>query len=183
MAESLNSDCRSYAGYVGTYSVEDQSQIKILQEMEIKIDAAGPGPDQDQARPHQVAFDPTGQYMVSPDLGADLIRTFRIAPDHQVKEIEGLSLPKGSFPRHAAFVALKDRVQLYVLLQELNELLVYKVEYLAAGGFAFTKEDGFPLVTGTDGKGIVHSNENYLKASHLAISVSAVSHPFLIQRG
>jgi 6-phosphogluconolactonase (cycloisomerase 2 family) len=38
---------------------------------------ARPAP-QDQARPHHAILDPTGDFLVFPDLGADLLRVLRV---------------------------------------------------------------------------------------------------------
>ncbi len=151
----------------------------MVQEIPFKLDAPGPGRGQEQPRPHHVALDPTGRFLLSADLGADLIRVFNVSQDHHIKEVQGLSLPTGSFPRHVAWVSLKDRLQLYVLLQELNALIVYKVDYTESGALNFFKEDSFPVIRDVDGSGIVWTEANNLKASHIAVSVSPVAH-FLI---
>ncbi|KAB8228815.1 Lactonase, 7-bladed beta-propeller-domain-containing protein [Aspergillus alliaceus] len=41
------------------------------------LDNPGKAP-QDQSRPHQALLDPTGSFLISPDLGADLVRVFLI---------------------------------------------------------------------------------------------------------
>jgi 6-phosphogluconolactonase (cycloisomerase 2 family) len=139
--------------------------------MTFEFDIPGPGDVQNQPRPHHTAVDPSGSYILSVDLGADMIRVFRISLDHQITEIQGLKLDKGDFPRHVAFVSLKDRVQLYILLQDTNALLTYKVGYPESGGLTFSKEDSFPLLRAGDGSGVNHKDDIQIKASHLDVSV------------
>ncbi|KAH8890614.1 putative isomerase YbhE [Thozetella sp. PMI_491] len=159
-----------YAGYVGTYQVAHPGQLQTLQELTFQLDAPGPGEAQTQSRPHQVALDPSHRYLLSPDLGADMVRVFTISQDAKIEEIQGLALEKGSYPRHVLLVAFDERVYMYVLLQELNSLLVYEVSYLDTGHMGFSKLQSIPVVQGPDGNALVHSEENHLKASHLGIS-------------
>lgn len=162
----------SYAGFVGAYDVADTSQVKTIQEMTFELTAPGPGRHQEQARPHQVTIESSGRFLLAPDLGADLVRIFEISPENQLKEIEGLSVPKGSFPRHVALVTVEEGTKLYVLLQEINLLLAYDLKYGKTGGLEFTKVDEVVLARTADGAPIIHSEERYLKASHIIPSVS-----------
>lgn len=66
--------------------------------------APGPHPRQDVPHPHEVSVDPTGQYIVVPDLGADLIRIFSI--NQETGELtncgDGQAAP-GDGPRHGVW--------------------------------------------------------------------------------
>ncbi|KAJ9603052.1 hypothetical protein H2200_012347 [Cladophialophora chaetospira] len=106
-----------YAGRVGIYDVEDTRQIKTAQELDFPNFVPGPGRDQDISRPHQAILDPSGSQVLVTDLGAGLIRLFTVGSPHQVQEVGGFDFPKGSFPRHVAVVTLRDRTQLYVLIE------------------------------------------------------------------
>ncbi len=113
--------------------------------------------------------------------GADYVRVFDLGKQ-KLQEVEGLSLPKGSFPRHVAWVTLRTKIQLYVLLQEPNALLTYQVEYAETGGLTFVKEDEFSLLTAPDGSSIVWTAENEIKASHLDVSVSSINSTYVKHR-
>ena len=143
-----------------------------MQELTFELAAPGPGKAQTQTRPHQVAIDPTGRIILSVDLGDDSIRVFEISQDGQIHEIQGLSLPKGSYPRHLSLVTVQDGLKLYILLQEINAILVYDVIYEKAAGLSFSKTDEAVLARSSNGDPIVHSAERYLKASHILASVS-----------
>lgn len=66
-----------------------------------------PGPDasrQEAPHEHEAILDPTGQYIVVPDLGADLVRVFSWSTSNlQLTELTPLQATPGSGPRHAAF--------------------------------------------------------------------------------
>lgn len=156
--------------------MSDPSHLRPLQQLELDFDVPGPGKEQDMPRPHHITFDPTGHYMLSVDLGDDRVRVYHIHPTgHRVAELDSLLLPKGSFPRQCAFVPLPHAglLKLYVLLQNLNAVLVYTAAYAAGSGrgFVFTKDVDVPLTTDRFGRLVQHSDAKHLKASHLAISV------------
>jgi len=77
----------------------------------VLIRLSGSGPDrerQEDAHPHQVIFD--GEVLVVVDLGADLVREFRIdlsGAKVAAEEMRRTQMPAGSGPRHA--VLLPDR--------------------------------------------------------------------------
>lgn len=68
---------------------------------------AGPGPvpdRQDVPHPHQVIADPTGSFILSADLGADLIRVFSIdKATGELVNCPAINATAGSGPRHVRF--------------------------------------------------------------------------------
>lgn len=108
-----------------------------------------PGPNaarQDAPHEHEAILDPTGQYVLVPDLGADLVRVFCIDSDTGLLTAETpLSVSPGSGPRHAAFwnpagVSCENCTSyLYVVTELANTVTGYAVSYPAAGGMAFEK--------------------------------------------
>ena len=68
---------------------------------------AKPGPNpgrQDAPHPHQVLADPTGKFILSPDLGADLIRIYSINTESgELTTCPSYAVAPGSGPRHMAF--------------------------------------------------------------------------------
>lgn len=83
---------------------------------------APPGPkmpNQDKPHPHQVLYDPSGKWVIVPDLGADLIRVFT-----STGEVDQLKMEPGSGPRHGVF-----HDGYYYLVSELvSTVTVFKVE-------------------------------------------------------
>ncbi|KAL4879032.1 Lactonase, 7-bladed beta-propeller-domain-containing protein [Aspergillus karnatakaensis] len=112
---------------------------------------ARPRPDpsrQDAPHPHGVVVDPTGQFLLVPDLGADLIRIFHIHPvtGHLTAQ-ESLVIPAGSGPRHAVFWTPKinsassaegPKTKLYLVSELDNMLRGYDVLYAEDKTLHFT---------------------------------------------
>ncbi|KAF2178795.1 putative isomerase YbhE [Zopfia rhizophila CBS 207.26] len=75
----------------------------------IKYTMAGRGANpsrQDAPHPHHAFVDPTGGYLLVPDLGADIIRIYSIdKTSGQLTECPNAKLPPGTGPRHGAFWA------------------------------------------------------------------------------
>ncbi|KXL42392.1 hypothetical protein M433DRAFT_50668, partial [Acidomyces richmondensis BFW] len=109
-----------------------------------------PGPDavrQEAPHEHQAILDPTGQYILIPDLGADLIRVFSYNRETlKLKPLSPLRVAPGSGPRHVAFwnpygVACDGCTTYLYLVAELTSTVTsYAVEYLPeAAGLKFTQ--------------------------------------------
>ena len=65
-----------------------------------------PGPVKDRqnaSHPHQVIVDPTGRFLLSPDLGADLVRVFILEYGGVLISCNNISVSPGSGPRHGVF--------------------------------------------------------------------------------
>ena len=118
---------------------------------------SGPGavPDrQDSPHPHQAVLDPTGQYIIVPDLGADLLRVFAINPKTQaLTEKAPFKAPAGSGPRHAAFhnpygvTGEGATTYLYLTTELTSTIISYAVSYLPnAGGLNFTAVQEVPAL-------------------------------------
>lgn len=59
---------------------------------------------QDAPHPHHAFVDPTGDFMLIPDLGADVIRIYKIdKTSGQLTECPGAKTTPGTGPRHGAF--------------------------------------------------------------------------------
>ncbi|MCJ1287325.1 hypothetical protein MMC26_006673 [Xylographa opegraphella] len=94
---------------------------------------------QEMCHPHQVILDPTGKFIICPDLGADVIRTFAINQSNgMLEECPAFAVAPGAGPRHAIFVsspttqgaAVTARsVLLYVVFELTNTITSYKATY------------------------------------------------------
>lgn len=146
------------------------------------MDVLGPNAErQDTPHPHGAYVDPTGRYVLVPDLGADLVRIFEInQKTGQLKEVSPLETKPGLGPRHLAFWTSKDataaqvasgevEVYCYLVSELMNSLTGHKVTYSSAGSMEFTKvyeESTFGgQKPGPDGS----------KASEITISVGPLS--------
>lgn len=104
-----------------------------------------PGPDksrQEVAHPHEVILDPTGRYVLVPDLGADLVRVFRLSADRENLSwtpVAPLVATPGSGPRHAAFVVAGNKTFMYLVGELQNTITGYEVSYLGNDALGFNK--------------------------------------------
>lgn len=139
-----------YGGHaVSTFSVAASNSFVPLQNITIALEKRGPNPDrQSAAFEHQMILDPTGQNILGPDLGADLVRVLSIDPStNLLSEQAAPQMPAGSGPRHAVFWSSNGDVTkgyrknstlfLYVVTELTNTIHGFQVAYPAAGGMDF----------------------------------------------
>ncbi|KAL8725455.1 MAG: hypothetical protein Q9166_007349 [cf. Caloplaca sp. 2 TL-2023] len=131
-----------YTHALTTYIVDSKTAaFKLSQTFNFSMAKPGPGSAQVAPHPHQVLVDPKSQYLVIPDLGADLIRIYYInSTTLQISERPSIPVAPGSGPRHGVFHQSK-RVNttrgeyFYYLLTELSSTVTgYKVTYLDNNG-------------------------------------------------
>lgn len=147
---------------VSTFLLSDSSStLKLNEAFTFSLSAPGPNADrQDAPHPHEALLDPTGQYLLVPDLGADLVRVFAIdAATLKLTAKEPLKAAPGSGPRHAAFwkPQPKANVTFFYLVAELGATVTgYEVAYLPdQGGLNFTEVQILPTMGNAKPKNIV----------------------------
>ncbi|TAQ91040.1 hypothetical protein B7494_g660 [Chlorociboria aeruginascens] len=124
---------------ISTFKLPLTASSTAQQVFTYKLTAPGTIPArQDAPHPHDVIVDPTGAYIIAPDLGADLIHIFSIDPTSgHLTECPSYITPGGTGPRHGAFTLRQDRPrrnayvgqQLYVSNELANTVTLYNVEY------------------------------------------------------
>lgn len=125
-----------------TYTVDATGHMKDLETFKFKLDKPGPVADSQAApHPHEAIRDPTGNFLLVPDLGADLVRTFSI--DHTTSKLTmgtPLVAAPGSGPRHAVFShgPISGSYKFYLVSELSGTVTAYDVAYPKAGGIAFT---------------------------------------------
>jgi 6-phosphogluconolactonase (cycloisomerase 2 family) len=129
---------------ISTFAVNGNNTFTPLQNFQFNLSSVDPE-RQDTAHVHQALLDPTGQYMLFPDLGADRVHVYCIEPQtNSLAEHAPLKSKSGYGPRHAVFWAPENNpasVYLFVLHELSNKIVSYSVEYLEAGGLAFHEVD------------------------------------------
>lgn len=90
---------------VSAWKLLGGGNFEFNQEFNFHLDQPGPIPSRQEApHEHEAILDPTGQYILVPDLGADLVRVFSWSTENlQLTELTPLQAAPGSGPRHAAF--------------------------------------------------------------------------------
>ncbi|KAL2870745.1 lactonase family protein [Aspergillus lucknowensis] len=143
---------------LATYALPLEDNAEPIQVFEFELSEPGPVPDRQAApHPHMALVDPTGGFIVVPDLGADLVRVFAIDKSNgELDECPSLNYTAGGGPRHAVFgsadaVKIRGRAPraaetiLYVANELNNHLEAFAVSYPSSGCLGFSKiEDLVP---------------------------------------
>ena len=149
------------------------SSSKALQAFPFSLPHPGPNPvRQAIPHPHQVALDPSGQFILNPDLGADVVRVFAINQTSGIlTQCPSLNATAGSGPRHVAFqvpstatgglrrrnvppsqclesTAVNGTI-MYLASELANNLTAFNVDYTTNGCLAFTKKQTGYTFAGT----------------------------------
>jgi 6-phosphogluconolactonase (cycloisomerase 2 family) len=113
------------------------------------MSAPGPNPRQNAPHPHAAQVDPTGKFIIVPDLGADLIRIFSIdANTGNLTACAPAQTGAGDGPRHGAWWAPKsgstDGQMLYTVNELGNSVTSWTVSYPQGACLALTKKQTLP---------------------------------------
>lgn len=143
----------------------------MLQNITFTLPPGGPGVGaQTQSRAHHVILDPTGNFLLVPDLGSDLVRVFSINNETlQIDEAGTIhDLPRGSGPRHGAFVKGTTKTFFYVVTELTNNIFGYEVTYGTDKTISFVQV----YASNTHGKPIGSALPNSTVAAEISLSVS-----------
>lgn len=89
---------------VTSWYLDGAGKFSPNQNLLFTLNQTGAVPDRQEApHEHEAILDPTGQYVLVPDLGADMVRVFSYNTNLQLQEVAGLQTAPGDGPRHAAF--------------------------------------------------------------------------------
>lgn len=120
---------------ISAWKLPLSSSTQSLQKMTFTMSGKGPvASRQDKPHPHSVFTDPTGKFLLSADLGADLIRVFSIdASSGKLTSCANVATGSGDGPRHAAFwvptAGSTTGTMMYVVNELANAVTVWKVGY------------------------------------------------------
>ncbi|KAJ9132520.1 Lactonase, 7-bladed beta-propeller-domain-containing protein [Pleurostoma richardsiae] len=134
-----------------SYDISNPGALTPVQAQTFSIPHPGPNPSrQDAPHPHEAVVDPTGRFLLVPDLGADLVRVFLI---NQASlgwtPIAPLTAPPGSGPRHIAWLVTKEKTFMYLVTELGNTILGYEVVYNKNDTLSFAQV----YASSTHGKG------------------------------
>ncbi|TVY25477.1 putative 6-phosphogluconolactonase [Lachnellula hyalina] len=128
---------------LSSWTIQKSGGLALLQNLQFTLSTPGTIPDrQDAPHPHEALVDPTDQFIVVPDLGADYIRVFSIDPSTSIlTQRTPFSTPPGSGPRHGAFfVSPTTNKTYFFLVSELgNTVTSYSVSYSVSNNLGFTE--------------------------------------------
>ncbi|KAK4199686.1 Lactonase, 7-bladed beta-propeller-domain-containing protein [Triangularia verruculosa] len=117
------------SGTVDTLDISNPALPKVLQTEVFPVT-----PDnrtgQEQSRPHQGVLDPTGNFLVFPDLGWDLLRVYQVGSSSlQLTSKTAHELDRGTGPRHGVFLKTDSKTFFYVANELANTILGFEITY------------------------------------------------------
>lgn len=122
---------------ITTYKLPLSASSQQIQKLAFNMSAPGPNPyRQDKPHPHSVFTDPTGRFLLSADLGADLIRIFSIdASTGKLADCPAAPTGAGDGPRHGVFWASPSgALHLYIVNELAGSVTAWAVTTPPAGG-------------------------------------------------
>ncbi|RYO79603.1 hypothetical protein DL764_010010 [Monosporascus ibericus] len=168
---------------ITTYKLPLGSRTKVQQQLKFNLTTPGPHPRQEAPHPHASFPDPTGRYLLVPDLGADLIRIFSIhAVSGELADCGAGRAEPGDGPRHGAFWApiqgSTEGLMLYTVNELGNSVSAWSVSYPAesptSGCLTLSKTqtlstyaEGISAPAGSKASE-VHVKDNFLYAANRA---------------
>ncbi|KAF9735649.1 hypothetical protein PMIN06_008575 [Paraphaeosphaeria minitans] len=160
-----------YGGHGLTTFSNVNGAFTLLQNIGYENRTTGPKPQQqDGSHVHHSVLDPTGQYLLFPDLGLDATHIFCIdSTTGKLVEHADLKAPTGYGPRHATFWTSGRKTFLFVIHELVSKIISYQVHYAPAGGLTFTTVDE----QSTYGPAVDPATTQYGAAAELALSPDA----------
>ena len=130
---------------LSTYKLPLTSSSKVLQKQKFTLSSPGPvSKRQDKAHPHSVLTDPTGKFVVVPDLGADLIRIFQInTSTGMLTACPSVKTVPGDGPRHGAWriagTGMGKSTALYTINELSKSVTAWTASYPSSGCMSLDK--------------------------------------------
>lgn len=156
---------------ITTYKLPLSQNSKPVQKLEFTMKAPGPRPDrQDKPHPHAGFTDPSKDFMIVPDLGADLTRIFKINKQTgQLTACPAAASKPGDGPRHGEFLQTQGGLKYYSLNEVASSVGVYNVSY-ANGCLALELTQTLSTLGARAGKTTEKAAEIRIAGSHLYAS-------------
>ncbi|KAI6085232.1 putative isomerase YbhE [Hypoxylon rubiginosum] len=127
-----------------TYELPLTNTSAVLQQLKFNLTEPKTNPRQNAPHPHASQLDPTGKFIIVPDLGADLVRIFTIDPaTGNLTACEPGVADDGDGPRHGAWWAptegSTDGQKLYTVNELGNSVSAWDVTYPEGGCLTLKK--------------------------------------------
>ncbi|KAI0140739.1 Lactonase, 7-bladed beta-propeller-domain-containing protein [Pestalotiopsis sp. NC0098] len=160
---------------ITTYELPLRDTAAALQILEFTMDEAGPNSRQDKPHPHAGIPDPTGDYLLVLDLGADLVRIFTINQTSGELTACGAGVADaGSGPRHGVFWSSSSYKKFYTVNELGNSVTAWALSYPSSGCPTLVKNQTLStyaegVVPGNTTKAAeIHIRDNFLYVSNRA---------------
>ncbi|TGJ79151.1 hypothetical protein E0Z10_g9609 [Xylaria hypoxylon] len=114
---------------IDVWDVSADGAPKLLKQIKVE----GPlGPNQQAHHPHQALLDPTGRFIILPDLGGDQLLVLD-TKDDKYEITETITLFPGAGPRHGGFITSGDKTFYTVACELSNKVILYGLDYTGDG--------------------------------------------------
>lgn len=125
---------------ITTWKIGCNGALSAFQSFTFNMSALGPVPTRQEApHPHEVLVDPSGCYLISNDLGADLLRVFSInRATSALTILPSFKTTPGCGPRHGAFLNANGKTYYFLICELQSTLRSYAVGY-SVSGLTFTE--------------------------------------------
>ncbi|KAG6008842.1 hypothetical protein E4U54_008644 [Claviceps lovelessii] len=156
-------------GVLTTWDVSDPTKLSLVQSEQYKIAHSGPVQNRQEAsHAHETFLDPTGSFILVPDLGADKIHVYAVPKptNLKLKALPPISVKPGSGPRHITFAVRHGKTFMYVATELANTIIGFHVGYTGA---SVKFEEIFTIGT----HGAHHSVPEGAAAAEIAVSPDA----------
>ncbi|KAI0976468.1 putative isomerase YbhE [Xylaria arbuscula] len=120
------------SGMIDVWDVSAAGAPKILKQ--IVVDGSL-GPGQTAHHPHQALLEPSGRFMIVPDLGGDQLLVLD-TKDDKYEISSRVTLFAGAGPRHGGFITSGDKTYYAVACELSSKVILYSLDY-ANDGLAF----------------------------------------------
>lgn len=128
------------AAGITTYVAGADGGLQLTFNLTTVSAATGPNAErQGASHIHQVVIDPTGKFMVAPDLGEDCVHVYRVQNSPSISSLTDIQLPPGSGPRHGVFQKFGKKTFFHVVSELANTVTSFKVSYDGNSSLSMTQ--------------------------------------------
>lgn len=119
------------AAGITTYATGDNGSLRLV--MNLTVQYAGNGPNEERQNAshiHQVIVDPTGKFIVAPDLGLDCVHVYSTHnSSFPLTALADVTLEPGSGPRHGVFQTDGDNIYFHLVSELANNITSFNISY------------------------------------------------------
>lgn len=128
------------AAGITTYVAGADGGLQLTFNLTTVSAVTGPNAErQNASHIHQVVIDPTGKFLVAPDLGEDCVHVYRVQNSPSISSLTDIQLPPGSGPRHGVFQKVGKSTFFHVVSELANTVTSFKVSYDGNSGLGMTQ--------------------------------------------
>ncbi|KAH8749944.1 Lactonase, 7-bladed beta-propeller-domain-containing protein, partial [Diaporthe sp. PMI_573] len=116
---------------ITSYVAGDNGSMRLVLNLTVKYPGIGPNEArQGASHIHQVILDPTGKFIVAPNLGSDCVHVYSTHnPSFPLTGLADVNLEPGSGPRHGVFQTAGDNTFFHLVSELANNITTFNVTY------------------------------------------------------